>query len=391
MSKTYKVLHTADTHLRQRQFNHLSRGEDFTKAFHAVIDVAIEHKVCAIVQAGDFIDTSTPSSHIIKKVIPAIQTRLVAAGIPMFMVNGDHDKTDPPWTSDLGRGCDNGIHMMENQIATIPNTPLTIYGLDFIGKTKERFLEIRDALPSATILLWHTMVKEFAGFYGEESVSLAELPAHKYSLIALGDIHKCDYKDVGPCMVGYPGSTELVKKDEPLEKTVSIFEFDEQGHILGMELVVIPTRPVRLFRIANDADVVRVLTDIEKIKDLDPIIIGRYDSNIPDVVKRIYAAVDPDKAIIRLAPMQEMDAPLEADKQSEEEKGLIDFLPEFHQPGSELFDVAAAMLRPEAPIADIVNGFVDKHMTPTPLTDAVTAPALPPPPASPKPADAIPF
>ena len=37
----YKVLHTADTHLRARQYGHSSRGDDFLKAFQKVVDIAV--------------------------------------------------------------------------------------------------------------------------------------------------------------------------------------------------------------------------------------------------------------------------------------------------------------------------------------------------------------
>jgi DNA repair protein SbcD/Mre11 len=363
-----KILFTSDNHLRERQFSSPSRGEDFNRAFGQVVDIAINTKVSAILQGGDLLDSSKPSSKIMLD-LARHHNRLVKAGIPMIVVNGDHDKATPHWIdsmkefgAEVGTIKDGGIFVLTNELVTIPGTSLTVYGLDYIGKTKERFMEIRDTLPKADILLWHTMVKEFAGFFGEQAVSLEELPTNGYRLIALGDIHVCEYKRRGDCLIGYPGPTELCKRDESLVKTISLFDIPDSGPIPEPQLLPILTRPVKVYRLMKDEDVVRVLTELEGIADQYPIVLGRYDARIPDVVARIYAKLDADKCIIRLQPLPQIDIPDMPDNTPQEERDLLSFLPEFIPTVSPLYDVATAILRPEAPVMAILTDFVDKRL-----------------------------
>jgi len=361
-----RLIHLADSHLRDRQFSNASRGEDFTRAFNQAIDVAINTKVAAIIHGGDLLDSKRPSSKTMLD-LAKIHARLVAAQMPMYVVNGDHDKDEPHWVDsmkDFGASLfqDRGIVVLKDQLITIPGTKITVYGMDYIGKTKERFLEIRDTLPKADILLWHTMIKEFAGFSGEQVASLSELPSDKYRLIALGDIHVSEYKHVRDCLVGYPGTTELCKKDEPLLKTVSLFEIPEAGPIAEPQKIPILTRCVKVYRLLKDEDVLRVITELDGIKDQNPMVFGRFDDRIPDVVKRIYAVLDPDKAIVRLQPLPQIEAPLDENNEVVESKGMADFLPEFLIPGTALFDVASACLRDGAPAVELLTEFVDKRL-----------------------------
>lgn len=362
-----KLLHTSDNHLRERQYSSTQRGEDFTKAFNQVVDIAISTSVKAILQAGDLLDSKSPSSKSMVDLAKA-HHRLRKAGIPMYVVEGDHDKAEPHWVDAMKAygidetPSDGGLVILRDKLVTVPGTKITIYGQDFIGKTKERFLEIRDTLPKADILLWHTMVKEFAGFFGEQAVSIDELPTDNYRLIALGDVHVCDYKRRGDCLIGYPGSTELGKQDEPLMKTISLIDIPDAGPIPDPQLIPILTRLVKVYRLMKDEDVVRVLTELEECADKFPIILGRYDSRIPDVVKRIHAKVDPEKCIIRLQPLPQIDLPNCEDNTPVENRDLASFLPEFLRAGTPLYDLAVSILEPEAPVMRILSEFVDKRL-----------------------------
>ena len=371
-----RLIATSDNHLRRSQYSTTQRGDDFTKAFEQIIDIAINTKVAAVMQTGDLLDSKSPASRALV-VLAKAHHRLRKAGIPMIIVEGDHDQEEPHWVDAMKAygieetPSDGGLIILHDQLYTIPGTKLTVYGQSFIGKTKERFLEIKDTLPQADILMWHTMCKDFAGFLADQAVSIAELPTDKYRLIALGDLHVCDYKRAGDCLVGYPGSSELVKKDEPLMKTISLFDIPDSGPIPEPKLLPLLTRLVKVYRLLKEEDVVRVLTELEACADQHPIILGRYDSRIPDVVKRIYAKVDADKCIVRLQPLPEIELPNCDVSTPIPERTMVSFLPEFIQPGSELFEVATALLNPEAAVITILTEFVDKRLAamgePSPL------------------------
>ena len=363
----HSILHTSDSHLRVSQYGRSERGLDFQRSFLQVIDIAAREKVAAILHAGDLLDSNRPSPAIIKFLFE-VNAKLRHEKIPMFVAFGDHDKTDPHWAALLDADRDplayheGGIFALQNQLVTIPGTDLTVYGQDFIGKTKERFLEVNADWPAASILLWHTQVQEFCGFPVETVVKMEELPLSKYALIALGDLHvsKYDQDPASGCWVGYPGSGELCKSDEPLQKTVSIFEF-ENGRVSHMELKELKTRVVRVYRINTEADLTSVLNEVSTLADQAPMIFGRYNAGIAGVLGRFYATIDPDKAIIRLLPIPESVSP-ETQKDRAADIKLQDLLPEFLTPGTAIYDVGEACLRPDAPVNELLTAYIDKKL-----------------------------
>src|ERR1019366_7021508 len=96
----HKVLVTSDNHLRSLQYSSTQRGEDFTRAFEQIIDIAIDQKVKAILQCGDLLDSKSPSSKSMQDLAKA-HHRLRKAGIPMLVVEGDHDKAEPHWVDSM--------------------------------------------------------------------------------------------------------------------------------------------------------------------------------------------------------------------------------------------------------------------------------------------------
>ena len=369
---TYRVIATADTHLRDRQFNRPDRAEDFRSAFRQVIDIAEEEGACAILQSGDLFDTNRPSTANVGFMFD-LDTRLKNAMIPLYVVNGDHDKADPPWASlmDAASVDDQnrrfGVRMLINELVKIPSTPLTVYGLDFIGKTKERYLEIKASLPAADILMWHTMVADFCGFLADTSVKVEELPLDKYQVIALGDVHVREYRQTAGALVGYPGSSELCRTHEALDKTVTVLEFDETGKFLSYRFRPLKTRKALAYQLNTEACVSRALEEAASFKHENPIITARFDPLLENVVGRFYGALDPDKAILRFTALPgyeryEPDAP---EGSEEPEKHVEDFLPNFLNPGTPAFDLGLACIAPEAPVFDLITAYIES------VTDAI--------------------
>ena len=357
-----RVLLTADCHLRDRQYNRPDRGEDFRRSFTQIIDIAIQEKVCAGLIAGDLFDVNRPSSENVKFLF-AVDRRLREAGIPFYVSPGDHDKTDPPWpeiVQDQAGEDVAGLKMLCNQLVTIPKTNLTLFGMDFIGKTKDVFLTIKDTLPAADILLWHTMVREFGDFLGEAAVSLEELPLDRYKLIALGDIHSRKYiqHEASGCWVGYPGSTELCKSDEPLEKSVEIFEFEDH-RVTGHRRVPLKTRQAFVYRLYREEDVAAALLEVSAAKSQNPMVFARYNPNLPNVVGRFYEVLDPDKAIIRLASLEEVEKQVSATGEEEPDRTVESFLPEFLRPGSKIYTLAEHCCDPQAPVSELLDKYID--------------------------------
>lgn len=85
-----KFLHMADCHLGYRQYNLNDRFNDFGRAFHQVIDVAIAEKVDFILLAGDLFHKRALDALTLNQAVSALE-RLRNAQIPCIAVEGNHE------------------------------------------------------------------------------------------------------------------------------------------------------------------------------------------------------------------------------------------------------------------------------------------------------------
>lgn len=86
-----RFIHTSDVHLGREQYGLRERFEDFGRAFAHVVDTAIAEAVDFVLVAGDFFDKHqiTPATLLQTS---TILDRLREAGIPIVVVEGNHDK-----------------------------------------------------------------------------------------------------------------------------------------------------------------------------------------------------------------------------------------------------------------------------------------------------------
>jgi len=92
-----KFLHFADVHLGIENYGRIdpstglhTRLQDFIKCFSFAIDIALEEKVDLVLFAGDAYKTSNPNPTHQREFARQIY-RLIAAKIPVIMINGNHD------------------------------------------------------------------------------------------------------------------------------------------------------------------------------------------------------------------------------------------------------------------------------------------------------------
>ncbi len=85
-----RFLHMADCHLGYRQYNLRERFNDFGRAFHNVIDVAIAEKVDFVLLAGDLFHKRSLDALTLNQAMSALE-RLRAAKIPCIAVEGNHE------------------------------------------------------------------------------------------------------------------------------------------------------------------------------------------------------------------------------------------------------------------------------------------------------------
>ncbi|MCC6457014.1 MAG: exonuclease SbcCD subunit D [Caldilineaceae bacterium] len=85
-----RFIHMADCHLGYRQYNLKDRFNDFGRAFHHVIDVAIAEKVDFVLLAGDLFHKRAIDALTLNHAVSALE-RLKTARIPCIAVEGNHE------------------------------------------------------------------------------------------------------------------------------------------------------------------------------------------------------------------------------------------------------------------------------------------------------------
>jgi DNA repair exonuclease SbcCD nuclease subunit len=354
----FKIIHTADNHLRVSQFSRSSRGEDFSKAFLDVVHTAIRRKAGVILVAGDLLDSTRPSPKIIE-FLKTVDTLACANGVLILVTSGNHDLTDPHWAKIAGvesrREC--GLRIIDNELVTLPNG-LTVYGQPFVPK--EKLAEIRDTLPKADILMFHGMIAELTdGFKSESAIPIAMLPCERYQFIALGDIHHRKYTRVDGCLVGYPGSTELCEAGEEDAKTVTEVTFDN-GKLVGEpEFLPVKTRQVLRFFLNTEDDVENALIQAETQKSAEPIVLFEYNAKLTTVPQRFAARLDPTKVLLRPYPMMRDPKVKGLGNDVRDNLPLVAFLDKFLPPGTAIHTLGAALLLPSANAVELVDRYIE--------------------------------
>lgn len=363
------ILHTADWHLRDSQYTSLDRGQDFTKAAIAVIDIAMAFGVKAICNCGDILNNKRPSSKNIKDLV-LIDKRLRAAGIPMYVISGNHDLARPSWISIVHgqRNTDNdhsGIIDVDNKLITIPNSNgLTIYGVPSLGPTAFRALQ--PEWPKADILMSHEMVQEFCAFKTEdETLKISDYPLEKYKSILLGDIHTNSYKRMGSTLIGYPGPIEFCSRNEINRKFVTVLEWDKR-ELVGenIKTVKLPSREIMIFNVFQDLDVDKAVKEIKDNRHKSPIIFVKYDGRMSAVPATLMSVVAGTKSILRCSAYNH----LEVGKIFNPEDEVLhlrtpqDFVSDFINPSSELFKMARTLADPDVDHRRIISDYVNEKV-----------------------------
>lgn len=86
-----KLLHTSDWHLGMTFRNGISYAADQKFFIEKICDIAVEHKVQAIMISGDIYDKSIVSREAIDLYNRAIEKMCLELGIPVLIIAGNHD------------------------------------------------------------------------------------------------------------------------------------------------------------------------------------------------------------------------------------------------------------------------------------------------------------
>lgn len=337
-----KLGHSADWHLMSMHLRTTSRRPDFLRAIKSAIDKAVENGCAALLACGDILDKKNPNSENIED-LAEVDRYAREKGLKILAITGDHDKADPTWLDLLQKftkrtdetagiiNIDNRRYVLEHEGET-----LTIVGRPFMDP--EEFVESLKVEEPADVLTWHHMIQEFADFPDAVKLSLEEVPLDKFRAFLLGDLHKREYihHAAGDCVVGYPGALETIKRNEPIEHSITVFDFNEKNLLESAQEIPTWSRKIVLSRMETEDQVDGLIKSLSKLKDLKPLVFGRYSTKLDDPVGRIQRAIGNDDALLRLQalPSVKLDGLFTPTGDIQPGKSVEDFVYDFFPKGS---------------------------------------------------------
>ena len=283
----FKILHTADLHLGLKQFDLYPRLLDMGAVLDGIYEIAVRERVDLVVAAGDVFNSPDPDPYSVAKHNEFVQ-KLRGAGIQYLVLVGNHDrhpdevKESPPWVATSG--------------LDVLKAPGIAVALEIHGQTQALHIAATDwihpeeisryltSLPPGTdAVFMHQSCGGFLPVIAHPEVTLEQLDAAPASVryFGLGDLHiSKTLTTPRGTMVSYPGSTELTKTDEAVEKFVNIVEFGDSPRSVEIRRVRLETRGFLTFdTIMSEPDLAaareKILADHS-----DPLIYIPYDRNL---------------------------------------------------------------------------------------------------------------
>lgn len=289
-----KIAIVSDAHLGYRQYGRVDREDDFENAFINVIDQCIQHKVTTIVAAGDMINVKRPSSRTILTLVK-IEKKLKKHNIHMHFLQGNHDYSKPSWSEILDEAIvDSYIHCLDNKLLTT-ESGITIYGYPEFSKMD--FINNITHIPKCDILLCHTPVKEFIKYPSDSAIAIdQDLPLGNHKYIFIGDTHVNQEEprevDNHKCIVISPGSTEMNKSDEPINKFFYIIE-NNKGSLIHNKIAIV-NRLKLFFTIDTEKELDDAINLIKAHKKAKPVIYGYFLNTLDNAALRLNIVITED-------------------------------------------------------------------------------------------------
>lgn len=357
-----KILHTADWHLRNRQYGRNFRRKDFAMAVEDVLHIAADNKCDCIINGGDTFDNNRPSEEMLD-ILFKTHHRLLEMGIPMFVVTGNHDASDPSYLKfpDYTGGNPAGVVCIDHKVVEFKG--LVIAGFPASAEpdhVRTRVAGIADEKGGVDIVVWHGAVEDFVPFPMANSWSMAEMPTECARAWLLGDIHLPGRKRLDDgAIVSYPGPIELCERGEPAVKHVDLYTLEDgwrDKQFPDPVEITIDTRPVVFLTAADDAQadqcLQRIREEIRNSPERGPLVFLRYERSQKGLVNRITDELDLSDSVFMAASFQnEMDLSVFGAANSS-------FAP------PELADVAAEEIPSGHPLHDLTKRLVERNANP---------------------------
>jgi DNA repair exonuclease SbcCD nuclease subunit len=218
-----RIAHLADTHLGYKQYSLAEREQDIYDVLEEVSDKILEEHADIVIHSGDLFDSPRPTPQAycaFKSFLKKIDGKA-----KIFAVLGDHDRPKsrgmPPHVLFDDKVQTLGISgIAEHQIMKINGKDILIAGLSNLSRTYHAILaeelkklETMKAKCKTSVLVLHEAIEKFFPYEGASEITLDEVPKN-FNYYAMGHLHARIKSSHGNGELAYPGSTEIIRKDE---------------------------------------------------------------------------------------------------------------------------------------------------------------------------------
>ena len=294
---TNMIVFAADLHLRPTTWTKFPslKGDAFY-SFRQLVDYCCNEKAQALILGGDVFDSATPDSESVIVFKTGVEV-LQAHEIAVFGIQGQHERSDPPWMAltpyvkclDIPAG-DNEQHIWP--IACDKHTA-SVRGIDNMSATALKQILEHDAQnPDAhyDILVMHQAMQ---GLVYDTAWNLAEewIPEFVH-VVLLGDLHIEASK--GKCY--YSGSMNLQSIGESPQKSFITVHCSEKDGKLSVQRHMLETRDMMKFMITDiesrDAaiDTLKAYKANKKNSEIErPLIVAYVATDVPSAYDYIEA------------------------------------------------------------------------------------------------------
>ena len=231
-----RLLHTADIHLGSplrsqalrnpelgQRLGHLTR-----QALARIVDLALAHRVDALLIAGDLFDDAVADVGL-RTVVTRELARLARAGIPTVLIRGNHDAL-----LDLDRygPISDSVRLLHGGAPTVEIGDAAIHGIGFETRHAGESLLPRYPRPVPgrfNVGLMHTSLGGAEGHDPYAPCAEADLLAWGYEYWALGHIHRRSEHRAGGALAVMPGIPQGRHVREPGRGSATLVTLAGQG------------------------------------------------------------------------------------------------------------------------------------------------------------------
>ena len=369
----------ADTHLVDGAWSSRSAiyGDSYY-SFEQIVDYCIENKL-PLILGGDVLEKKSNSARPIAKLFEGL-SRMRDSQVPVYYIQGNHEfDRNAPWLS----AHEWPIYMHE---ASFDINGVKVCGFDWLprGEIQEAFTRV----PANTdILITHQVWKDLMGNVGRPECELTDV--HHVQTVLAGDFHitkivESTNAQGQPIKMLSPGSTCMQDIGEVPEKFFFVISRDPATGNIDFSPQQLKTRKFLGYTVKDQetldklcaGDFIRDIQELKASGDLPeliskPLVRVKFDKRLPDAHLRITTAIG-ETAHLFCDALVDKSRGEEETNRAVTKNDLMLTLEELLKEAPESFAIASALLRADAPAAELEQQFAKFQTTGEP-TDAVNA------------------